>query len=207
MTPEQMREIFCRHGTDKGTWHRYYVPYSRLLERYRALAPARLIEIGIHSGSSLRAWLEIFPKLQLSAVDVDPKTRENAPEGCTVYIGDQGDESFLDAVIAAEDPWDVVIDDGSHRIDHQKDTFDKLWPRVRPGGLYVIEDLQSSRAELYSTRAARRKNPRNEQTTLDRLVEWARFSISRQRRPRGLRLPPAMITFYFGACFIVKDDQ
>jgi len=203
MTPKETRELFRRHGTDKATSHAYHIPYARLLEPYRKLSPCRLLEIGIKRGSSLRAWKEIFPRLQLAAIDIDPATANNAPDGCGVHIGDQGDMTFLDAVIAAEAPWDIVIDDGSHRIDHQKDTFEKLWPHVRPGGLYVIEDLQSSRADLYSTRDIRRNNPRDEQTTLDWLFDIARYSMGRRRHRRNLTT--MTLTFFTEACFITKN--
>ncbi len=203
MTPAEMREIMRRHGTDKATSHAFHIPYARLLEPYRQLNPCRLMEIGIKRGSSLRTWVEVFPNLELSAMDIDPKTEPNVPDGGTAYIGDQGDDVFLSRVVESEKPWDVVIDDGSHRIDHQKDTFTKLWPHVRPGGLYVIEDIQLSRSELYSTRDIRRNNPRDEQSTLDWLFDMARHGMGRRRHRRTLNT--MTIAFFTEACFITKN--
>ncbi len=203
MTPAQMGEIMRRHGTDKATSHAYHIPYARLMEPYQQLEPCRLLEIGIKRGSSLRTWAEVFPHLEMSAIDIDPKTEKNAPEGCATYIGNQGDDAFLDSVIAAEAQWDIVIEDGSHRIDHQKDTFVKLWPHIRPGGLYVIEDLQSSRSDLYSTRDIRKQNPRDEQTTVDWLFDIARYSMGRRRHRRGR--DTMTLSFFTEACFITKN--
>ena len=36
---------------------------------------------------------------------------------------------------------DIVIDDGSHRFLDQQATLHVLWPRVRPGGFYIVEDV------------------------------------------------------------------
>ncbi len=40
--------------------------------------------------------------------------------------------------------WDLVIDDGSHVPRHMLISFIALYPFVRPGGIYVIEDIESS---------------------------------------------------------------
>ena len=41
-------------------------------------------------------------------------------------------------------PWTVVVDDGSHVPQHQLLTFQRLFPTVVPGGLYIIEDIETS---------------------------------------------------------------
>ena len=41
-------------------------------------------------------------------------------------------------------PFDIVIDDGSHVNRHVHHSFRTLWPHLAPGGLYVVEDLQTS---------------------------------------------------------------
>lgn len=46
-------------------------------------------------------------------------------------------------------PFDVVIDDGSHRCAHVIASFEALFPHVTPDGIYAIEDLQTSYRETY----------------------------------------------------------
>ncbi|EOD13522.1 hypothetical protein EMIHUDRAFT_451970 [Emiliania huxleyi CCMP1516] len=36
---------------------------------------------------------------------------------------------------------DIILDDGSHRFLDQEKTLHVLWPRLRPGGFYIIEDI------------------------------------------------------------------
>jgi hypothetical protein len=99
--------------------------------------------------------------------------RENITKKCTsakisgcerlrLFFGDQSDEAFLKHVVAEgagiamgaitegetrdweSEGWDIVIDDGSHIPRHQLLSFSVLFPCVRPGGMYVIEDIESS---------------------------------------------------------------
>jgi hypothetical protein len=79
-------------------------------------------------------------------------------ERVRVFFGDQADEEFLRHVVAngaglrPEDTrhdwsrggWDLVIDDGGHIPRDQLTSFCALFPFVRPGGLYVIEDVETS---------------------------------------------------------------
>ncbi|PHH79423.1 hypothetical protein CDD80_4876 [Ophiocordyceps camponoti-rufipedis] len=64
-----------------------------------------------------------------------------------VFVGDQADSVFLDQFVAnatADGLFDLVIDDGGHTMKQQITSLERLWPVVKPGGLYVIEDLQTS---------------------------------------------------------------
>jgi hypothetical protein len=61
-----------------------------------------------------------------------------------VFAGDQKDPAVLDAIVAESGPLDIVIDDGSHQPDDQQATLLRLWPSLKRGGLYVIEDIHTS---------------------------------------------------------------
>ena len=47
----------------------------------------------------------------------------------------------LARIAAAAPGYDVIIDDASHASPHQQLAFRHLFPRLRSGGLYIIEDL------------------------------------------------------------------
>ena len=64
--------------------------------------------------------------------------------GLVTHKGDQGDPGYLDGLAAGIGPLDIVIDDGSHINEHVITSFNALFPHVRPGGLYVIEDVQTA---------------------------------------------------------------
>src|SRR5262249_40202111 len=60
------------------------------------------------------------------------------------YFGvDQTDVDQLGGIVAAElreEPLDLVVDDGAHLHAPTRISFNCLFPRLRPGGQYVIED-------------------------------------------------------------------
>lgn len=55
---------------------------------------------------------------------------------------DQADVAKLRTIVAADlrGQLDLVIDDASHQYAPTKASFEALFPLIRPGGLYVIED-------------------------------------------------------------------
>jgi methyltransferase family protein len=133
-------EIALACGTDKASdGHGYTRCYEQELG-HRRDAPLRLLEIGVLDGASLRAWRRYFPRATVHGIDLDPRCAVH--EG--VFIGSQGDPAFLREVAARAGPFDVVIDDGSHLGHDVLASMLALWPHVRPGGCYVIEDLHAA---------------------------------------------------------------
>jgi len=62
-----------------------------------------------------------------------------------LYHGDQGNVTFLKEMVAdSGGEFDIIIDDGSHDPRHQMISFDELFPTLRPGGLYIFEDVETS---------------------------------------------------------------
>ena len=132
------------HGTDKHTSHHRFTPiYEQLLQGCRDL-PIALLEIGIYKGASLRMWNDYLPAGQIVGVDIDPAARTHEGERVKVYIGDQTNRAFLEEIARANGPFDFIIDDGGHRADQQKTSLRVLWPHLKPGGTYVIEDIHTS---------------------------------------------------------------
>ena len=56
----------------------------------------------------------------------------------------QVDAPKLDALAREIGPFDFIIDDGSHLNAHQIETFGILWPHLKDGGTYIVEDVQTS---------------------------------------------------------------
>ena len=105
-----------------------------------------LIEIGVAEGGSLEVWHEYFgPKCRVVGIDVEPKIEGKLADGISVLIGSQSDEGVLEAAISVlGGSVDIVVDDGSHRGRDQIATFEYLWPRLRDGGIYIVEDLHTA---------------------------------------------------------------
>ena len=112
-----------------------------------------VFEIGIFDGGSLAFWHEYFRPRKIVGIDISErgnsdyleryKKSRNAEGRISTYWGvDQEDCEAIEGVIQKEfsDPLDVVIDDASHRYGSTKATFETIFPHLRPGGLYFIED-------------------------------------------------------------------
>ena len=101
----------------------------------------RVLEIGVESDKSIKMWQEFFPNAQIYGIDINPNCKAYEGGSIKIFIGDQSDEKFLQSVLQdAGGFFDVIIDDGSHRVFHQLKTFDFLFPHLTSHGVYVIED-------------------------------------------------------------------
>jgi hypothetical protein len=146
---DDLVRLAVEHGTDK--WGRHW--YARHYETHfapRRHEPLTILEIGVggyedpaKGGASLRMWKAFFPQARIFAIDIyDKSTLEE--ERIRIFQGRQADREFLDRVTAVTGPLDIVIDDGSHRNDDVVASFEALFPRLRDGGIYAIEDMQTS---------------------------------------------------------------
>ena len=122
--------------------------WDHYLEIYNSYFANRLgkeinvLEVGVRGGGSLDMWAAVFgPACRVYGVDIDPECTRYEAANRHILIGDQGDRAFWARVKATLPPLDVVIDDGSHVPEHQIATFEELWPMLRPGGVYLIEDV------------------------------------------------------------------
>lgn len=145
-------EIAIQHGTDKASkhpvlGHDYCRVYERFFKRHR-FSLVKILEIGVGGGESIRTWLDYFPHGSVFGVDNVQGTNDwNTvghrldPRYCFTY-GDQSDPTFWQcyAVDYGLD-WDIIIDDGGHFNNQIIIAFNGLWPILREGGLYCIEDL------------------------------------------------------------------
>eukprot|EP00933_Yihiella_yeosuensis_P016939 TRINITY_DN14309_c0_g1_i2.p2 TRINITY_DN14309_c0_g1~~TRINITY_DN14309_c0_g1_i2.p2 ORF type:complete len:229 (-),score=27.41 TRINITY_DN14309_c0_g1_i2:1056-1742(-) len=161
-----LASLFDAAGSDKHWRHGYHRYYERELAPYKSLAGLRLLEIGVESGASLQVWLDYFtdlrsiegaglwfPKENATALDqraaAAKKSCEFQPAKCSmvkIHEVDQSNRTALRrlALSGRRHGWDIIIDDGSHVPKHQLLSFLYLFPKLRPGGLYVIEDVETS---------------------------------------------------------------
>lgn len=136
-------------GTDKVHIHNYIVHYESFLKRFRN-RKINLLEIGVggymnpnKGGESLRMWKHYFRRSVIHAIDLHDKSALQE-ERIKIFQGDQSDEAFLKTVIREMGEPDVIIDDGSHINEHVISSFQILFPFLKEGGIYFIEDTQTS---------------------------------------------------------------
>ncbi|NBE08988.1 class I SAM-dependent methyltransferase [Paragemmobacter ruber] len=125
-------------------WHHYIPLYDRYFGRYRG-QPVRFLELGVSRGGSLQIWRNYLgPEAILFGIDIEPNCAEFDGLAGRVRIGSQDDPDFLRQVVEEMGGVDVVLDDGSHVMDHIRSSLMTLFPHLSDGGLYVIEDLHTA---------------------------------------------------------------
>ncbi|MDZ4748612.1 MAG: class I SAM-dependent methyltransferase [Saprospiraceae bacterium] len=137
------------YKTDKWGHHFYTPIYEKWFQHLRH-KPISLLEIGVggytkthQGGDSLRMWKRYFYKGNITGIDIYDKSalQENRIK---IVKGDQTDRAFLTELTNADGPFDIIVDDGSHVQSHIITSFETLFPLMKPGSIYVIEDTQTS---------------------------------------------------------------
>jgi glycosyltransferase involved in cell wall biosynthesis len=127
---------YIEHGkdsTDKYYKHNYTYLYDRYIKK-----PKKILEIGVKHGASLDMWRRAFPKAKIFGIDIKDVSQEKFAKNFDLFIGSQNDRSFLRTV---GKHYDLIVDDGSHKVEDIIISMEELWPRLKPGGWYVIEDI------------------------------------------------------------------
>lgn len=127
--------------------------YERIFADYPGLSPRRVLELGIWKGGSAVLWAETLQPEKYVALDIldaedHPGFRQYLVDRGlvdrvrTYWKTDQGDQARLREIVANEfdGPLDLVIDDASHAYQPTRRSFEVLFPHLRPGGVYVVED-------------------------------------------------------------------
>jgi hypothetical protein len=188
---ESLKSIFQKFSCDKHGCHHLDVLYEQLFEARRQ-EPLNLLEIGVSGGASMRSWYEYLPHATITGIDKAPTCAERANDRTTIFIGNQSDREFIDRVVKHTGPLDIVIDDGSHKQIDQQTSFEALWPHVKRGGVYVIEDMHCGYSSKY--------NKAGVMLTIDWLIGKYRQTLCRTPN----QPVPYWFTFYQAACAVFK---
>lgn len=176
--PSDLSELSVSFGSDKwASYHWYTQHYEQHFARFRT-EPIRLLEIGIGGyqfaewgGESLRMWQRYFSRGLIYGLDIFDKPGVTGPRIRAIQ-GDQNDPEFLAELGRHHGPFDIIIDDGSHINEHVKTSFHHLFPFVRLGGLYVVEDLQTAYWPGYGGDDRNLTNPDTSISMLKKIYRW-----------------------------------
>lgn len=136
--------IFAEHtGKIVHKWHHYIPLYDKYFSPFRG-TKVKFLEIGVSHGGSLAMWRKYFgDDAVIYGIDINPACAAvNGIDG-QVRIGSQDDSEFLKSVITEMGGVDIVLDDGSHVMNHIKESLKTLFPLLNTDGVYFIEDLHT----------------------------------------------------------------
>ena len=129
-------------------WTQYFAVYREVFGSLTS-RPMRILEIGVLNGAGLRLWRRYFshPDTVVVGIDIEPGCAQfdSPKEGIRVRIGSQADPRFLQQLIKEFGPFDLIIDDGSHRSSHMIASFNYLFAEgLKESGIYFVEDLHAN---------------------------------------------------------------
>lgn len=211
---ENLTEIALKYTTDKANGHNYTPHYDFHFERLRN-ENIKLLEIGIggytnpnEGGGSLKMWKEYFYNGQIYALDIEEKLGLD-DDRIKTYKGSQIDNYFLSNLCDEIGEMDIIVDDGSHVPSHIIHTFNFLFPKLKSGGIYVVEDTQTS---YWKSMGGEYKNHSNLNTTMNyfkNLSDGLNFRefVDPGYQPTYLDLNIVSIHFYHNLIFIYKGDN
>lgn len=133
-----------RIKTDKGRpGHNYVQHYSSLFDD-KTDEIRNILEIGVYKGASLKMWEKYFSSAIIHGIDINPECKVYEEDRVKIHIIDQEDKTSIKAFGKKCGPFDLIVDDGSHKQTHSISCFEALWPFVSPGGIYAVEDVHVS---------------------------------------------------------------
>lgn len=150
-------EFVCKYSPESTPERFFIVKSQALVDCYRTLCEqfhgGAIFELGIAEGGSTALMALLAEPRKLIAVDLEPSPlaalgefleRRGLTDRVRPHYGvDQADRRALVDIARADlagDALDLVVDDASHMLPQTRASFDAVFPFLRPGGLYVIED-------------------------------------------------------------------
>jgi SAM-dependent methyltransferase len=145
-----LEEISKQYKSDKGAvYHNYLEIYEKYFSKYRTTLE-NFLEIGLWEGDSIRMWRDYFNVGNLVGADILDLSHV-VLANTQIHVCDQSDrEQLEDLVLKTFNQFDIIIDDGGHMMHQQQITLATMFKYLKPGGVFVIEDLHTSGHPSYT---------------------------------------------------------
>jgi hypothetical protein len=156
---------FEKYGSDKA-WHKYHHFYGSI---FTPASVKMVFEIGLGTnnvdvvsnmgvagrpGASLRAFRDFYPRAELFGADVDRRILFTEERINTFHVDQTDEQSMRSLMQGLPDGFDLIIDDGLHSPLANLPTLRHCLPKIRKGGLVVIEDIQANTIDVWRAVAA-----------------------------------------------------
>lgn len=147
---KSLEEISLKYKSDKGSvYHNYLEIYEKYFSRYRTTL-SNFLEIGLWEGESIKMWREYFESGNLVGADILDLSHIKLPN-TQILVCDQSDREQLESLVSKTfKQFDIIIDDGGHMMHQQQITLAVMFKYLKPGGVFVIEDLHTSGNAFYT---------------------------------------------------------
>jgi 23S rRNA U2552 (ribose-2'-O)-methylase RlmE/FtsJ len=201
-----IEHFYSHSGRPIYKWEHYFEAYENELFNIKC-RDIVLLEIGVMQGGSLQLWKKYFSaNSMIHGIDINPNCLKYIEDSVQVHLVDQSKSDELKCFSLEHGSFDVIIDDGSHKVSDQILTLEVLWPSLRQGGVYVCEDTHTS----YFTRFGGGYQKSNSfielmKRKIDHLHMWWSGRLS-QEEAEVWTNSLFKISFYPGIVFLHKRD-
>lgn len=126
---------------------------KNILNRADAQPAKNIVEIGIFKGGSVALYALVYKPTRLVGIEYATKrvealdnfiAKRGIADSVRLHYGvDQSDRARVRNIIEEEfggEALDLVVDDGSHHYEKTKSSFETIFPYLRHGGEFVVED-------------------------------------------------------------------
>lgn len=133
---------------DKNKYQHKYTDLYGMLFHPRRCEVRKLLEVGIRGGQSMMSFHEFFWNAEIYGLEILQEhvshCRElfGSDERIHCLLGNSQDNKSISTLPLVPQSFDVILDDGAHEYEAQERTLSVLWTFVRPGGFYIVEDVE-----------------------------------------------------------------
>lgn len=131
-------------GAEKQTFQKLYGTHLGPIKNQAV----NFLEIGLgcgthySEGKSLALWRKYMPNAIITIIEHNDTCAEPFHSQVeSLFVGDQSNFKFLERVGINAGQFDFIVDDGGHTRKQQIHSLLGLWPYLKSGGVYVIEDM------------------------------------------------------------------
>ena len=197
--------------SDKINHHGYHRIYPWFLKHFKD-GDIRLLEIGVHETESMRLWPAYFKKVFVHGLDIDEK-KFDGPNVKIHQVDQSSEDQLKEFARGIGEQFDIMIDDGSHVPSHQILTLETLWGLLAPGGVYIVEDIETSywgKSHIYGYEFNANRAEANFISYAMKAVDAVNSefcgSDTFTRQPSKVYEEVEMVTFAHNCVIIVKKD-
>lgn len=144
ITPKttDLTELANFYGADKGYAHNYFDRFFKsILEPLQN--DCNILEISNSNYPvSLLVWNDFFDNGKVHGII--PSKEKDFDGRIETFIINQSDENEMFSFSEKENKYDIIFDDGTHKMKDQQVNLQLLFKNLKSGGYYVISDLQTS---------------------------------------------------------------
>lgn len=164
--------------TDKVSAHAYGPFYDDLLNNYID-KDINLLELGVLCGGSIVAWHKVLEKANIFGIDcnfsrlkyLNLNEQYDRMKLFDIKLYMPNTQAIVDEQLGHL-TFDLIIDDASHDPNHQFSAFKIFFERLKPEGIYVIEDLREMKNAVIVEQNIRNYTP----TSTIELIDLREFN-------------------------------